>query len=95
MNTMYYTSFQVTRRSDNAKLWYVTEMYITEAEARQKFEEKIKRHNVTEAHLFRADNYYKGEELPFPETSNRTPWGWRQTTLLASYEWGRVKNWNI
>lgn len=97
MNTFFYVSFVVTRKSDNAKLDYVSEMYVSQEEASRKFEAKIKRQNVTEAHLWKVDNYYKEEEIPFEATTNRTSWGWRQTTLLSSYDPKRfqgIKVWN-
>lgn len=96
MKTNFYISWEV-KKTNGAKVYYTSKMFDTEGEALDLFNEKIQRANVTEANLFKANDYYEGDVLPFPEKSNRTPWGWRTFDCLRTF--GRygsreVKIWN-
>lgn len=92
MKTTFYISWEV-RKTNGAKCWYVSKMFDTKEDAKELFDSKIQRRNVTEAHLWKADDYTDASELPFEETCNRTPWGWRHTDLLTSFQWGKIKTW--
>lgn len=97
MKTNFYISWEV-KKTNGAKVYYTSKMFDTEAEALALFDEKIQRANVTEANLFKALDYFTGEDVPpFDEKYNRTPWGWRTFDCLRTF--GRygsreVKIWN-